>query len=536
MNIETMTDQQIIDYMRSKSADNSSINKVISKSIEDFFVKHNITIRCPHCSSPKKVRNGTNANGITRFKCKDCGKPYMLTANTLFEGTDYTVSEMIAAVHHVLSGNSMNHIVNNLKDEEMSKGAVWLINHKILSVLADMPKPKLSGVIQIDEKYFRETQKGSRNLVSFLNPDESRNPRYNHEGSRCGIFGAEFVNVLCAVDGNNNYWAKCVCLGPLSMAELDDIHDFWNVAYLCSDNLEIYSEWCEKRGYKHYVEPSTYKKERRARGYIETENMYKTLTAEEYKKDELINRQMYKEGKYPHIENSNHKLSFDEFQVIKNKFGLGLHRVNGFHSELESFLQQTHGISSEYLEDYIGTHVFIMNYKKKHNLVSFSKHHAEEILVEMIKHTIKYKNIPTRQELLEKNVNHLRRPSARTITNARKMMDKCRNIIIEPTNYGNDGALYEGDGEIAQYIFNKKKFFTSLGTVRINELCKLYRIYDRNETKKQRIERLCNLPNAEDIIFHEIYVTKYGSEEQMREAFEKLPEKRKRGRPRKNEI
>ena len=58
-------------------------------------------------------------------------------------------------------------------------------------------------------------------------------------------------------------------------------------------------------------------------------------------------------------------------------------------------------------------------------------------------------------------------------------------------------------------------------------------VYDRKETKADRIRRLSDLPEADDIIFNEIAIERYGSVEDMKNAFNKLPEKRKRGRPKK---
>lgn len=72
-----------------------------------------------------------------------------------------------------------------------------------------------------------------------------------------------------------------------------------------------------------------------------------------------------------------------------------------------------------------------------------------------------------------------------------------------------------------------------IGTTRLNELAKLYGVYDRKETKADRIRRLSDLPEADDIIFNEIAIERYGSVEDMKNAFNKLPEKRKRGRPKK---
>ena len=77
------------------------------------------------------------------------------------------------------------------------------------------------------------------------------------------------------------------------------------------------------------------------------------------------------------------------------------------------------------------------------------------------------------------------------------------------------------------------EIFRSIGTTRLNELAKLYGVYDRKETKADRIRRLSDLPEADDIIFNEIAIERYGSVEDMKNAFNKLPEKRKRGRPKK---
>ena len=75
--------------------------------------------------------------------------------------------------------------------------------------------------------------------------------------------------------------------------------------------------------------------------------------------------------------------------------------------------------------------------------------------------------------------------------------------------------------------------YTLLYRLQLNELAKLYGVYDRKETKADRIRRLSDLPEADDIIFNEIAIERYGSVEDMKNAFNKLPEKRKRGRPKK---
>lgn len=83
----------------------------------------------------------------------------------------------------------------------------------------------------------------------------------------------------------------------MNINELESINNYiGDVSYICTDMFSVYSDWCDKNGYTHYVEPSTYWAERKARGYIDTDNLYHKLTKQEYAKDEAINRQMYKEN------------------------------------------------------------------------------------------------------------------------------------------------------------------------------------------------------------------------------------------------
>ena len=270
-----------------------------------------------------------------KYKCKQCGKSFTASVNTIFEGTFYLWDEMVDIIHMIIRNLSMIDISANSASNKL--GTTWMIVHKILHLLNIMSdNVKLSGVIQIDEKYFREVQKGSHNLKSFVEPSKKRKARKHNYASKCGILGPEFVNVLCAVDNNGHYWAKCICLGPMTEKELKDLENhIHDVSYICTDNLELYQEWTKKNDWKHYVEPSSYRKERKARGYTNTDDMYSQLSLEEKKKNRKINEELYKAGLYPHINNVDKKSSLDELIALRYKFGLTINSVNSFHSQLE---------------------------------------------------------------------------------------------------------------------------------------------------------------------------------------------------------
>lgn len=448
MDINTMSEQEILDYLRNTATKTKTVGKAKGVVFERFFKEHDIIVRCPRCTSPEKVRNGSNGNGIPRLKCRKCGRNYSLLSNTIFEDTSYSLEEIINAVHAVINLQSSVYLEANVVDGTINNSAAWLLIRKIQAILASMRTPLLTGVIEVDEKYIREAQKGSKQLVSFLDNKSSRKARRHNYRSEAGIFGPEFLNVLCAVDHNGYCWAKVVCLGPMGIKELHEIDSHVsNVVYFCTDNYSVYSEWCRERGYKHYVEPSTYRKERKARGYIDTDNIYYTLTKEDYEKDEAINRQMYKEGRFPHIENSNHDISYDEFLAIRSKLRLGINNVNSFHAQLHRYLiQNAKNVSSNYLQDYVMSYVWISNYKTYHRIRSFSKEDAEDILAEMCKETIKNGHSPTLKDIKEKKVNYPR-PSKRATNLARKRITEARKAVKLQMRDAHDKAAYEGDDD-----------------------------------------------------------------------------------------
>jgi transposase-like protein len=164
MDISRMSEQQILEYLRKTSTSPKSVGTAKGLAIENFFQRHSITIRCPHCQSAEKIKNGTNGSGIPRYKCRKCGKNYSLTVNTIFDGTSYSVEEMVNAVHAVITQQSSVNMESNVGKEEVHNSAAWLLVRKIQSILASMRTPLLTGVIEVDEKYIKEAQKGSERL------------------------------------------------------------------------------------------------------------------------------------------------------------------------------------------------------------------------------------------------------------------------------------------------------------------------------------------------------------------------------------
>lgn len=68
----------------------------------------------------------------------------------------------------------------------------------------------MSGIIQVDETFFRENQKGTRTdlgkeLINVIpHVIEKRIPRRGIHPSRLGVMSSEYVCVVCAVDKRAN--------------------------------------------------------------------------------------------------------------------------------------------------------------------------------------------------------------------------------------------------------------------------------------------------------------------------------------------
>lgn len=538
MDIEKMSDDEIIKYLKTRKSHilSAPLQKLKCDNIQEHMEANKIVIKCPHCGSEEKTKNGTNDSGSRRYKCKKCRKGYTATTNTIFDGTDYSWEEMVLIIKDLINDVNIEQTAKDLrKNETLPLGTIWIIRHRIMEIMARYPMPNLSGVIQIDEKYFRESQKGSRTLINMLDPQTTRYSRRNNQASKAGIFGPEFVNVLCAVDSSGNWWAKPVCLGPMTMKELNLLKDKTTneVAYICSDNLSIYRQWCKDNNWKHYVEPSTYRKERKARGYIDTDNMYKDLTAEEYEKDRHINRELYRDGIYPHIENTERKLDYDEFVAVRSKFGLNLNSVNSFHNVLEKCWSREKTGSIDYVSHVVGREVYLHNYKIRHKMISdnFNYSEAEGILCELLKFTLENKNVPTSTEIMKMTITSLPRPSKKAIKDAISNMSDFRTVAVKPKKVlYPDGSEYEGieDPSSFEYMFNKYKFFNSLSTKRINDLIFDNGLYRKGMLKAEKVKLLTQLPNAQDIIFYEIYLQNYGSDDEFQKAMNKIPKRKKR--------
>jgi transposase-like protein len=131
---------------------------------------------CPHCNSFKHTKNG-QARGVQRYRCKDCSRTFNAATNT-------PLSHLHSKEQFFLHGECLQKgltVRQTAKELDVAVSTAFRWRHRFLaSVVGHQPKG-VAGIFEADETYFRESQKGSRNLKSPENPDKTR-PARHHGG------------------------------------------------------------------------------------------------------------------------------------------------------------------------------------------------------------------------------------------------------------------------------------------------------------------------------------------------------------------
>ncbi len=107
---------------------------------------------CPHCGSVAVIRNGKRADGTQQFKCKDCGKRFVITTNTIAQGTRKVSDTWGKYVECMLNGFSLNHSAAVCG---ICYSTAFACQHKILDALQSMAEyVQLGGIVEAGETFF----------------------------------------------------------------------------------------------------------------------------------------------------------------------------------------------------------------------------------------------------------------------------------------------------------------------------------------------------------------------------------------------
>ena len=192
------------------------INKErVNTTNNDDLLKLQNNYRCPHCHSNKINKNGTAHKNLPQFICRNCHKTYTIRTNTIFYYSKKNINVWREYIELFSQGLSLRKIVAEM-DNKINLKTAFYWRHKILEVMKNFDNhDKLDGIVEADETYFKESQKGNKNITN-------RKPRKRGFSSENRIVGLSHnkVCVLTALDRNKHSFNKPVGYGKVNKEQV----------------------------------------------------------------------------------------------------------------------------------------------------------------------------------------------------------------------------------------------------------------------------------------------------------------------------
>lgn len=269
-----------------------------SSTMEEFLGKYRFHdgVCCPHCGLVDVKKNGKTTTGHQRFQCKGCGKSFTYATRTIFHGAKLPLDTYLRYVHCMMHGMTVRATAYECR---ISKNAAFFLRHKILDALQEMQsKVKLDGIVEADETFFRISFKGNHSRSQFFTMP--REPHMRGERSKKRGISLEKVCVPCAVNRDGKSIAQIANLGRASVRSISSVFGgrISPDAVLCTDKHNAYVGFAEREG---------------------------------------INL-----------------LQLKSTQRVSGT--LGIQHINGYHSQLKTFIERFHGVATKYLNNYLVWH------------------------------------------------------------------------------------------------------------------------------------------------------------------------------------
>ena len=235
--------------------------------------------RCVYCGATALHRWGETRTGLQRLRCRGCRRTFSSATGTALarvrrpEKVQLVLEDMLSP-----TPSSCRALAARLGVDKM---AIWRWRTRILAALIGVGATLLHGIVEADEKFFRQSRKGSRewvnherNPVLFPKPERPRWRDYRRLGllRPAGVSKWQ-IPVLTLTDRAG---ARRADLLPdrraQSLVAVLDRH-VGQDAVLCSDGDRAYDLFARARALPHYrLNPKTGPRVIRTAFHIQTIN------------------------------------------------------------------------------------------------------------------------------------------------------------------------------------------------------------------------------------------------------------------------
>ena len=183
---ENLSEHQKDEFIKYLKTDKSNLVIESSNNLEDIILKHSKNplpdrCDCPHCHSHNVVKYGKNGN-VQKFKCKDCGKIFSLSTNTILFSTKKDLETWKKFCECMINKFPLLKCAE-VCDINLHTAFNW--RHKILDALQNMQNNvTLKGIVESYETFFPLSFKGSKK-ENFSVPREAH--KRGHSVSTRGL-------------------------------------------------------------------------------------------------------------------------------------------------------------------------------------------------------------------------------------------------------------------------------------------------------------------------------------------------------------
>lgn len=221
---------------------NQLLNKTTDyKTLRDTHI-NNKGISCPHCKSNQINRFG-KYRGTERFICKECKRTFNSYTGTSLHGIQHR-SKWINYIELMIDGKSIRKCAEIL-GITLATSFNW--RHKILSAIES--NVEFEGILESDETYFNESQKGNKKLT------RKARKRGGGDGQIPRGINNNKVAIVVSKDRNGNMDMVRSNLGRPTVSDFKSVfkNKLKKVDILCSDAHRTYRSFANVTKLEHKV-------------------------------------------------------------------------------------------------------------------------------------------------------------------------------------------------------------------------------------------------------------------------------------------
>jgi transposase-like protein len=218
---------------QSKQLQNHLNNKCSIEGLEEII--GNVD-SCPHCNSKSFHKWGIRS-GLQRYRCKSCQKTFNILTNTALARLRYK-NIWVDYTQDIIKGESIRESAIHC---HVSKNTTFRWRHRMLQTPCELKAKHLHGIVEFDETYFLESQKGNHHL-------ERKSRKRGGKATQRGI-SKEQTAVLIVRDRDGHTTDSILKISNKNTLADILIPLIDKDTLLCSDKKTSYQAFAKKFGY-----------------------------------------------------------------------------------------------------------------------------------------------------------------------------------------------------------------------------------------------------------------------------------------------